>query len=77
MVKLKLSPIEEEISGKKIAVVDDSIVRGTTSKKLVQLLRDRGAKEIHFLVTSPPVKYPCYYGIDTSNRDTLIAVQKD
>lgn len=77
MVKLKLNPIEEEIAGKRVAVVDDSIVRGTTSKKLVQLLRDRGAAEVHFLVTSPPVKYPCYYGIDTSDRSTLIAVQKD
>ena len=77
MVKLKLNPIEEELTGKRVAVVDDSIVRGTTSRKLVQLLRDRGATEIHFLVSSPPVAYPCYYGIDTSDRSKLIAAQKD
>lgn len=75
MVKLKLNPIEEEISGKRLAVVDDSIVRGTTSRKLVQMLRDRGAKEVHFLVSSPPVKYPCFYGIDTADRSKLIAAQ--
>lgn len=77
MVKLKLNPIEEELQGKRVAVVDDSIVRGTTSKKLVQLLRDRGATEVHFLVSSPPVKYPCYYGIDTSDRSKLIAANHE
>ena len=56
--------------------MDDSIVRGTTSKKLVQMLKERGAKEVHFMVSSPPVKYPCYYGIDTSDRSKLIAAQK-
>lgn len=76
MVKLKLNPIREELEGRKIAVVDDSIVRGTTSRRLVSLLRERGAKEVHFLVTSPPVTDPCYYGIDTSERDRLIAVHK-
>lgn len=73
MVNLKLSPIYEEIGGKKVAVVDDSIVRGTTSKRLIERLRERGAKEVHFLVTCPPVTHSCYYGIDTGNRDTLIA----
>ena len=73
MVNLKLSPIREEIGGKKIAVVDDSIVRGTTSKRLVALLRERGAAEVHMLITCPPVLYPCYYGIDTAERDKLIA----
>ena len=76
MVSLKLSPIREEINGKKVAVVDDSIVRGTTSKRLVALLRERGAKEVHVLITCPPVLYPCYYGIDTAERDKLIAVNK-
>lgn len=75
MVNLKLNPIRDEIEGKKIGVVDDSIVRGTTSKRLVQLLRDRGAKEIHFLVSCPPVLYPCPYGIDTAERDKLIATR--
>lgn len=73
MVNLKLNPIREEIEGKRIAVVDDSIVRGTTSKRLVSLLRQRGAKEVHMLITCPPVLYPCYYGIDTAERDKLIA----
>ena len=74
MVHLKLSPIRQEIEGKRIAVVDDSIVRGTTSRRLIQRLREQGAKEVHFLVCSPPVKWPCYYGIDTAERDKLIAV---
>ncbi len=73
MVNLKLSPIREEIEGKKVAVVDDSIVRGTTSKRLVSLLRERGAAEVHMLITCPPVLWPCYYGIDTAERDKLIA----
>lgn len=73
MVNLKLSPIREEIAGKKVAVVDDSIVRGTTSKRLVSLLRERGAAEVHMLITCPPVLWPCYYGIDTAERKNLIA----
>ena len=64
------------ISGKRVAIVDDSIVRGTTSKKLVEMLRHNGAKEVHVLVSSPPVMHPCYYGIDTSERAELIAAQK-
>lgn len=76
MVQLKLSPIREELEGKSIAVVDDSIVRGTTSRRLIKRLREQGAKEVHFLVCSPPVKWPCYYGIDTADRDKLIAANK-
>lgn len=76
MVSLKLNPIRDEIEGRRIAVVDDSIVRGTTSKRLVSRLRERGAKEVHFLVSCPPVLYPCYYGIDTADRDKLIAAHK-
>ncbi len=72
MVNLKLNPIFEEIGGKRVAVVDDSIVRGTTSKRLIERLRESGAKEVHFLVTCPPVTHSCFYGIDTGNRDTLI-----
>lgn len=75
-VRLKLNPVTRLVEGKKVAIVDDSIVRGTTSKKIVQMLRNRGAKEIHMLITSPPVIAPCYYGIDTSERAQLIAVQK-
>ncbi|MCD6557690.1 MAG: amidophosphoribosyltransferase [Candidatus Aenigmarchaeota archaeon] len=75
-VKLKLNPITSEIKGKKIALVDDSIVRGTTSKRLVSLLRKYGAKEIHLVVTCPPIKYPCFYGIDIATRKELIASDK-
>ncbi len=74
-VRLKLNPVTRLIEGKRVVVVDDSIVRGTTSKKIVKMLRDKGAKEVHMLVSSPPVMHPCYYGIDTSERAQLIAAQ--
>lgn len=76
-VRLKLNPIEEVVTGKRIIMVDDSIVRGTTSKQIVQMLRDAGAKEVHMVVASPPTKYPCFYGIDTSRREELIASTMD
>ncbi len=72
-VRLKLNPIKEIVQGKRIVMVDDSIVRGTTSKQIVQMLREAGATEVHMAVASPPTKYPCYYGIDTSRREELIA----
>lgn len=72
-IKLKLNPLREAISGKKLIVVDDSIVRGNTSKKIVSLLKQSGAKEVHFRVSSPPVKWPCFYGIDTAKESLLIA----
>lgn len=72
-VKIKLNPLSRIIEGKSIVLVDDSIVRGTTSKLLVKSLKEAGAKEIHLRITSPPVKYSCYYGIDTPNRSKLIA----
>jgi amidophosphoribosyltransferase len=72
-VKLKLSPIPEVFRGKRVIVVDDSIVRGTTSRKIVRMIREAGAKEVHFRIASPPTRWPCYYGIDTPNRDELIA----
>jgi amidophosphoribosyltransferase len=72
-VKIKLNPLKRMIEGKSIVLVDDSIVRGTTSKRLVKSLREAGAKEIHLRVTSPPVEYSCFYGIDTPNRSNLIA----
>lgn len=74
-VRLKLNPVREVLAGKRIALVDDSIVRGTTSRKIVRMLREAGATEVHFLVSSPPILYPCYYGIDTSARGELIAAQ--
>jgi amidophosphoribosyltransferase len=72
-VMLKLNPLPEVIKGKRVIVIDDSIVRGTTSKKLVAMLRNAGAKEVHLLVSSPPVKFPDFYGIDTPKQKDLIA----
>lgn len=72
-IKLKLNPLRHIIEGKRLVVVDDSIVRGNTSKQLVQLLRDAGAAEIHLRLTSPPVMWPCFYGIDTDTQEQLIA----
>ncbi len=76
-VKLKLSPVPEVFSGKRVIVVDDSIVRGTTSRKIVKMMRDAGAKEVHFRIASPPTRWPCYYGIDTPTREELIASAHD
>lgn len=72
-MKLKLKPIESVIKGKNIMVVDDSIVRGTTSKRIVELLRESGAKKVYFLSTFPPIRNPCYYGIDFQRKEELIA----
>ncbi len=72
-IKLKLNPLRHALAGKRVVVVDDSIVRGNTSRKLVQLLRDAGAVEVHMRITSPPVKWPCFYGIDTDTQEQLIA----
>ncbi|WP_058484845.1 amidophosphoribosyltransferase [Defluviitalea phaphyphila] len=72
-VRLKLNTFKEQIEGKKIIMIDDSIVRGTTSKRIVNMLREAGAKEIHMRISSPPVTYPCYFGIDTPHRQHLIA----
>jgi amidophosphoribosyltransferase len=72
-VKIKLNPVRELIEGKRIVLIDDSIVRGTTSKKIVRMLKDFGAKEVHMRISSPPTTGPCYYGIDTPERRDLIA----
>ncbi len=72
-VKLKLNAVREVLKGKRIVVVDDSIVRGTTSRKIVKMLRAAGASEIHLRISSPPTAWPCYYGIDTPTRQELIA----
>jgi amidophosphoribosyltransferase len=72
-VRLKLSPVPEVLRGKRVVVVDDSIVRGTTSRKIVKMIRDAGAKEVHLRISSPPTRWPCYYGIDTPTRSELIA----
>ncbi|MDR2017466.1 MAG: amidophosphoribosyltransferase [Syntrophobacterales bacterium] len=72
-VKLKLNAVRDLINGKRIIVIDDSIVRATTGRKIIKMLRQYGAKEIHFRVSSPPTEYPCFYGIDTPSREELIA----
>jgi amidophosphoribosyltransferase len=72
-VKLKLSPVREVLNGKRVVVVDDSIVRGTTSAKIVEMIRGAGAREVHMRISSPPTQGPCHYGIDTPTREELIA----
>ncbi len=74
-VRLKLNPQKSVIDGKRIVLVDDSIVRGTTSEKLIERIRKAGAKEVHLRVTSPPFINPCYYGVDTPDKDRLIAAK--
>ena len=73
MVFVKLNAIRSDLEGKRVIVIDDSIVRGTTSRRLVQILRRAGAREVHFRVSSPPVKFPCYLGIDTPSKNELIS----
>ncbi len=72
-VKVKLNPVPELLKGKRVIVIDDSIVRGTTSRKIVRMLREAGAKEVHMRISSPPTKWPCYFGIDTPTKEQLIA----
>ncbi len=72
-VRLKLNPLPESIKGKKLIVVDDSIVRGTTTREVIKMLREAGAKEVHFRVSSPPYRWPCFYGMDTGRRGELLA----
>jgi len=72
-VRLKLNPVEPALRGKRVVVLDDSIVRGTTSRKIVKMVRDAGAREVHLRISSPPTQWPCYYGIDTPTRRELIA----
>jgi amidophosphoribosyltransferase len=72
-VKVKLNPVREIIAGKRVVLIDDSIVRGTTSKKIVRMLKDAGAAEVHLRISSPPTAWPCRYGIDTPTREELIA----
>lgn len=72
-VRIKLNPVRDVLTGKRIILVDDSIVRGTTSQKIVRLLREGGAREVHFRISSPPIKFPCFFGIDTPVQKELIA----
>ncbi|WP_284036812.1 amidophosphoribosyltransferase [Neobacillus sp. 114] len=75
-VKMKLSAVRGVVEGKRVVMVDDSIVRGTTSRRIVKMLKEAGATEVHVVISSPPIKNPCYYGIDTSSKEELIASDK-
>jgi amidophosphoribosyltransferase len=75
-VKLKLNPVRGDLEGQRVVLVDDSLVRGTTSRKIVRLVREAGAKEVHVRISCPPTISPCYYGIDTPRREELIAAQQ-
>ena len=72
-VRMKLNPIRENIAGKRLVVVDDSIVRGTTTRAMVRMLREAGAAEVHLRISSPPYRWPCYFGMDTGVRAELLA----
>jgi amidophosphoribosyltransferase len=72
-VKVKLNPIQDLIEGRRVVLIDDSIVRGTTSKKIVAMVRQAGAREVHLRISCPPTVAPCFYGVDTPTRDQLIA----
>ena len=76
-IRLKLNPIPETLAGKSVVLVDDSIVRGSTTRKLITMVRDAGAAEVHVRVSSPPYRWPCFYGMDTSDRSTLIAARME
>jgi amidophosphoribosyltransferase len=75
-IRMKLNPLRDVLKDKRVIVIDDSIVRGTTSRKMVQALREAGAREVHMRISSPPVTHPCFYGIDTDSQDHLIAATK-
>jgi amidophosphoribosyltransferase len=75
-IRMKLNPLKDVLKGKRVIIVDDSIVRGTTSRKIVRALREAGATEVHMRISSPPVTHPCFYGIDTDTQDHLIAATK-
>ena len=74
-IRMKLNPLREVIAGKRLVVIDDSIVRGNTTKQIVAMLREAGAREVHLRVSSPPIKWPCFYGIDMPDQDSLIGAQ--
>jgi amidophosphoribosyltransferase len=76
-VKLKLNPIDDTLFGKRVVLIDDSIVRGSTTRQLVSLVRETGAKEVHLRISSPPYRWPCFYGMDTSDRNSLIAARME
>ena len=75
-VKLKLNPVRNLLAGKRVVLIDDSIVRGTTSRKIVRMIRSAGAKEVHMRISCPPTISPCFYGVDTPSKNQLIAANK-
>ena len=75
-VKMKLSPVKSIVEGKRLILIDDSIVRGTTSRRIVTMLREAGAREVHVRIASPELQYPCFYGVDISTRKELICADK-
>jgi amidophosphoribosyltransferase len=75
-IRMKLNPISEVLDGQRVVLVDDSIVRGSTTRQLVHMVRDAGAAEVHLRISSPPYKWPCFYGMDTGDRDTLLAADR-
>ncbi|MGH8629178.1 MAG: amidophosphoribosyltransferase, partial [Burkholderiales bacterium] len=75
-VRLKLNPVRSVLGGKRVILIDDSIVRGTTSRKLVRMVRDAGAREVHLRISCPPTISPCFYGVDTPSKRQLIAANK-
>ena len=75
-VKMKLSPVQQVVEGKRVVMVDDSIVRGTTSKRIVRMLKEAGATEVHVVIASPPLVSPCFYGVDISTDSELIATNR-
>jgi amidophosphoribosyltransferase len=74
-VRMKLSPLTETLAGKRVVMVDDTIVRGTTTRGTVRMLKEAGAAEVHVRITAPPYRYPCFFGVDTANQSELIASQ--
>jgi amidophosphoribosyltransferase len=76
-VRMKLNPLKENIAGQRLVVVDDSIVRGTTTRAMVSMLREAGAAQVHLRVSSPPYRWPCFYGMDTGTRGELLAANME
>ena len=74
-VKMKLSPVKHLIAGKRVAIIDDSLVSDTTSKQIVRMLKEAGAKEVHMRIAAPEIKYPCRYGIDTPTKQELVSTK--
>jgi amidophosphoribosyltransferase len=72
-LRMKFNPLPEIVAGRRLVVVDDSIVRGNTTRQIVQMLRDAGASEVHMRISAPPIRHPCHYGIDMSTREEMIA----